>query len=59
MTIREALREPITVQALTTLVIGLGLGMAFSIATLLVFGSLMSAQPDPVCAPGIPFEQRP
>ena len=53
MTIREAMREPMSLQALVCLVIGIGIGIAFSLANVVMLGSLMSAHPRPNCTPAV------
>ena len=45
MTFREAMREPMSLQALLCLVIGFGLGIGFSLATVIGFGMLVNAHP--------------
>lgn len=53
MTIREAMREPMSLQALVCLVIGIGLGIAFSLANVVMLGSLMATQSRPACPPAV------
>lgn len=53
MTIREAMREPMSLQALVCLVAGIGIGIAFSLANVVLLGSLMSAHPRPNCTPAV------
>lgn len=53
MTIREAMREPISLQVLVCLVVGVGLGIDFSLANVVMLGSLMSAHPRPNCTPAM------
>lgn len=53
MTFREAMREPMSLQAMLSLVIGYALGIGFSLATLIVFGTLMAEHPRPACPPTV------
>jgi hypothetical protein len=43
MTVMEAMRQPASLQSMITLLIGLAMGFAISIGTLVVMGTLMEA----------------